>query len=178
MIAFQDIRLWPLERHDLMKNYQWANDLSLSHYSGSTPVPRSTQDIEGWFASISSNPETLMFAIKTVSGEYLGNIELRQLDLRCGNAELGVFLGEETSRGRGYGTQAVLALLGFAFTELRLHRVYVHVLATNSRARRAFEKCGFRIEGCERDAHYLKGHYEDVNVLGLLEHEFTSIVPA
>ena len=45
--------------------------------------------------------------------------------------------------GKGYGTDAVRALVDFGFAELRLERVWLEVGTENPRAQRAYEKAGF-----------------------------------
>ncbi len=172
MIEGRRVRLWPLERHDLLKNYQWANDRELARFAGMNPLPRSVFELERWFEGVVANPEIRMFAIKTPEGDYLGNIELRDLDLRCGNAEVGVLIGERAWWGRGVGTDAIQALGRFAFRDLRLHRLFARILESNPRALRSFEKCGFVREGRERQAHYQDGRFWDVHVLGVLAPEW------
>jgi RimJ/RimL family protein N-acetyltransferase len=46
------------------------------------------------------------------------------------------------------------------------------VLAYNKRAIRAYEKCGFVIEGREREAAFVDGAWHDDVMMGLLDHEF------
>ena len=178
MIEGHRIRLWPLERHDLLTNYQWANDRELARLAGMNPLPRSVAEIERWFEGTAADPEVRLFSIKTPEGDYLGNIELRDLDLRCGRAEVGIVIGEQAWWGKGCGTEAIRTLCRFAFEDLRLHRLYARVLASNPRALRSFSKCGFRSEGVERDAHFQDGAFWDVHVLGLLVHEWKALPPA
>lgn len=172
MIQAERLRLWPLEHCDLGKNYQWANDMELCRYAGALPMPKSLNELEGWYNSANSNPETSIFAIKLNDGAYIGNIEIRNLDLRCANCELGIILGEASMRGKGYGQEAVMALCGFVFDQLRLHKVTVHVLEFNERAAHMFTKCGFIQEGTERESFWSDGHYWDVRIFSILESEF------
>lgn len=173
MIEGSRIRLWPLERHDLLKNYQWANDRELIRLAGMNPLPKSVWEIERWYEGVATNPEVKMYSIKTPEGEYLGNIELRDLDLRSGRAEVGILIGERNWWGQGVGTDAIRALCRFAFRDLRMHRLYARVLEINPRARRAFEKCGFQEEGRERQCHFHDGKFWDAYLLGLLSHEWS-----
>jgi RimJ/RimL family protein N-acetyltransferase len=55
---------------------------------------------------------------------------------------------------------------------LRLHRIGIRVLAYNTRAIRAYEKCGFTIEGREREAAFVNGVWHDDMMMGLLETDF------
>ena len=49
-------------------------------------------------------------------------------------------IGERELRDQGYGTEVVGILLDFAFGELRLERVYLHVFDFNARAIHAYEQ--------------------------------------
>ncbi|HXE72424.1 MAG TPA: GNAT family protein [Candidatus Nitrosotenuis sp.] len=175
MIPGNLIRLWPLERHDLLKNYQWANDRQLIRLAGMSPLPKSVWEIERWYESVAQNPEVQVYSIKTAEGDYIGNIELLHLDSRSGHAEIGLLIGERGYWGKGYGSDAVDTLCRFAFQELRLHRLYARVLEYNERARRTFEKLGFRLEGTERETYYHQGRYWDASVLGLLDREYRGL---
>ena len=65
-------------------------------------------------------------------------------------------------------------LLNFAFKDLNLHRVYLHVFATNSAAIRAYEKAGFVYEGKLRSAAHIDGAYVDVVIMSVLREEYES----
>ena len=75
----------------------------------------------------------------------------------------------------GYGTDAIHLLLNFAFKDLNLNRVYLHVFETNERALRFYEKCGFIKEGVLRQAAYIDGHYLNVLVMAILETDWLQV---
>lgn len=75
---------------------------------------------------------------------------------------------------KGLGSEAIRLLLRHAFQELRLHRIGIRVLAYNTRAIRAYEKCGFVIEGREREAAFVNGAWHDDVMMGLLETGFSA----
>ena len=172
MIQSDNLHLWPIERQDLNNNYVWANDMELTRLAGATPLPRSSQDVEQWYRNLRVTPAQHIFAKKTKHGEYLGNIEFRGLDLRCGCAEIGIIIGERKAWGQGLGAEAIRSMCNFGFGELRLHRIYATTLSNNPRAIRLFEKCGFKLEGIKRQAYYQDGQYLDILMWGLLENEF------
>ncbi len=171
MIQGKLVRLWAVERHDLLKNYQWANDRELIRLAGMNPLPKSVWEIERWYENSTTSPNTQIFAIKSLDGEYLGNCELSDMEVRVGRAEVGIIIGEKVSWGAGIGSDAVHTLCKFAFQELRLHRLEARVLEHNERARRIFTKVGFKVEGTERSSHYAEGKWWDITMLGLLENE-------
>ena len=172
MLQSKRLRLWAIERHDLLKNYHWANNLDIARLAGMQPYPKSAADVDQWWETHANTPSTKIFAIKTHDGDYLGNLELRDIELISGRAEVGIILGEAQAQGQGYGTEAVRLVCRFAFRELRLHRLFARVLEHNKRAQNTFRRCGFVQEGAERQAHFAGGRHWDVILYGLLRQEF------
>lgn len=84
----------------------------------------------------------------------------------------GIVIGEKEYWNRGYGSDALRTLLRFAFEELNLHRVFLHVFDFNERAIRCYEKVGFRHEGRLRQARFTEGRYVDELVMAVLREEW------
>ena len=78
------------------------------------------------------------------------------------SAEYGIFIGEETARGKGFGTETARLFTEFGFAQLHLHRISLRLLAENEPARRSYEKAGFALEGIFHDMVLLDGQYRDV----------------
>ena len=83
---------------------------------------------------------------------------------RC---ELGFAL-QQRRWGRGLGTEAVTALVDFAFDSLGLHRIEADVDPRNDRSLRLLERLGFRREGYLRQRYYVNSERQDSVMLGLL----------
>jgi RimJ/RimL family protein N-acetyltransferase len=114
-----------------------------------------------------------MFAIREREGDRLvGSCQLLGLDARHRSAELQIRIGEPDARGRGLGTEAVALLLRHAFADLDLHRVSLHVFASNAAALATYERCGFVREGVLREAAMLDGRRDDVVVMGVLRRDW------
>ncbi len=64
-------------------------------------------------------------------------------------------------QGHGYATEAVEAAVGFAFRDLRLHRVSANYMPENTRSARVLRRCGFRVEGYAYDYIYIAGRWAD-----------------
>jgi ribosomal-protein-alanine N-acetyltransferase len=75
-------------------------------------------------------------------------------------ASLGYWLGLSHVR-QGYMTEAVRAVIPFAFHELRLHRLEAACMPTNSGSIRVLERCGFEREGYARRYLRINGEWED-----------------
>jgi RimJ/RimL family protein N-acetyltransferase len=105
----------------------------------------------------------------------IGEVLLGHIDRMNGSAELGIFIGEPEEWGKGYGTDAVNALVDFGFGELRLERIWLNVWTENDRARRAYEKAGFVHEGTLRHDRYESGRHTDGQVLAILRDEWLAL---
>jgi RimJ/RimL family protein N-acetyltransferase len=66
------------------------------------------------------------------------------IDLRNGETELGIMIGNRDYWSKGYGRDAVNTLIDHIFTSTTMIRIYLHTLDWNHRARRSFAKSGFR----------------------------------
>ena len=101
------------------------------------------------------------------TGEMLGEVELAELDLCHGTADVACW-ALPAARGRGMTTTALSAVLRFAYGGLGLHRVTYAWADGNTASGRVAEKCGFRIEGRQREAWLVDGRRVDVHIAGRL----------
>ena len=81
--------------------------------------------------------------LETSSRKPIGSVYLRDIDYSQKTAEYGIFIGEDTAVGKGYGTNAAKLMLEIAFGELKLEKVYLRVYMDNKAAIRCYEKVGF-----------------------------------
>jgi UDP-4-amino-4,6-dideoxy-N-acetyl-beta-L-altrosamine N-acetyltransferase len=168
MITGETISLRPLELRHLEKTREWANDPELMRLLNRA-LPISDGEHKQWFASLKERKDCIYFAIETnAQAVHVGNIWLWNIDPRHRHAELRIVIGNDTYTGKGAGTEAITRLCHYAFEQLNLHKIYAHVLAINPRARRAFEKAGFVLEGTLRDDRWTGESYTDVYLLGTL----------
>ena len=73
--------------------------------------------------------------------EYIGTVEL--YDMNRQEATLGIIIGEKDYWSKGYGPEAIHALLYHAFDTLGLKRVKLNTYGDNIRAQRSFKRIGF-----------------------------------
>jgi RimJ/RimL family protein N-acetyltransferase len=106
------------------------------------------------------------------ASEVIGEARLDRVDMQDRRASFAIGILDPQYLGKGIGTEALRLVLRFAFEQLKLHRISVRVLAYNHRAIRAYQKCGFVIEGHEREAAWMNGQWHDDVIMGLLDREF------
>jgi RimJ/RimL family protein N-acetyltransferase len=159
--------LCPLDRRHAERARTWANDVELSRMLDRAR-PVSDVEHEKWSAELYGHDDRVYFAIETGEGRHVGNIWLWDVDARHRKAEVRIVIGETQALGRGLGSEAIRLLADYAGDRLNLRRLYAYVLATNPRARRAFEKAGFDLEGVLRQDRWVGDAYADVFALGRL----------
>jgi RimJ/RimL family protein N-acetyltransferase len=172
MLKSKQITLTPLRPGDLPEMYDWINNRGLVILNGPYK-PVSAAQHEAWFNGIQQRADVAIFAIRLLEDDKLiGSCQLHSINHTHRSAELQIRLGDTSQHGKGYGTEAVLLLLEFAFKDLNLHRVYLHVFSSNLAAIRVYKKTGFVKEGVLREAAYIDGEYKDVAVMAMLQEEY------
>lgn len=158
-----DVVLRPLDRRHLAATLAWANDPELARLLNRTSSIGADEH-ERWFASLANRADTRHFAIES-GGRHIGNVWLADIDRRHRKAEVRIVIGLDDV-AQGSGVRALTLVTDHAFRALGLRRVYAYVLAFNMRAKRAFEKAGFEVEGTLRQDRLSGGVPVDVFVLG------------
>src|ERR1051325_499836 len=130
--------------------------------------PVSESEHEQWFATLKGRNDCRYFAIER-DDTHVGNVWLWNIEPKNRRAELRIVI-DHAHTDKGVGTEAITRLCDYAFAQLDLNRVYAYVLAINPRARRAFEKAGFELEGTLREDRWSGDAFTDVYVLGKLSH--------
>lgn len=171
MILGQKTRLRAIEREDIPTFVRWLNDPEVRHYL-EVYLPMSQAEEERWFERQLEDDSSRVFGVETEEGVLIGNVGLSDLDWKNRSAFLGIVIAEKEYWGRGYGSDAIVTLLGFAFGEMNFHRIYLSVFDFNQRAVRCYEKCGFRHEGRAREALFRDGRYHDALQMAILRQEF------
>ena len=158
-----EVVLRALERRHLAATLAWGNDPELRRLLDRAR-PIGAEEHERWFASLAERTDTRHFAIEA-GQQHVGNVWLAEINRRHRKAEVRIVLGLDAV-GKGCGSQALRLVTEYAFAALDLRRVYAYVLAFNPRARRAFEKAGFELEGTLRQDRLVNDTAVDVFVLG------------
>ena len=174
MIEGKRINLRAQEVSDLDRLYTWINDREVTrHLAMRYQVPYEAE--EAWVRNVASTVLSFAyvhFAIETKEGVHIGGVSFHETSRENRHARLGIMIGDKSYWSRGYGTDAILTFMRFAFDEMNLHRIDLTVDADNERAIACYRKCGFVEEVRQRQARYARGTYGDQFVMGILRDEF------
>lgn len=125
---------------------------------------------EHWLGTKVASGEVVQYIIVDKSdNKAVGSVYFRDISAKNRSAEYGIFIGEETARGKGLGTETAKLFTAFGFRDLGLHRIGMRVLDGNEASIRSCEKGGFVREGVFRDMEFLDGEYRDVIFMAMLE---------
>lgn len=156
------VRLRPIADADTDLIVKWRNTPSVvqNFIFRQTFTPEMHRN---WLATKVATGQVVQYIIiDKADDKPIGSVYYRDIDGHNRSAEYGIFIGEESARGKGLGTETAKLFTDFGFAELQLHRISLRVLAENTAARRSYEKAGFVQEGIFRDMELLDGQYRDV----------------
>ena len=156
------VRLRPIADADTDLIVKWRNTPSVvqNFIFRQTFTPEMHRS---WLATKVATGQVVQYIIiDKADDKPVGSVYYRDIDGHNRSAEYGIFIGEESARGKGLGTETAKLFTDFGFAELQLHRISLRVLAENPAARRSYEKAGFVQEGVFRDMELLDGQYRDV----------------
>ncbi len=149
MISGKKIKLREKRLGDAADDYAWLTDAELAELDAASP---STSTFPQYLAAYTSDlryPPTVrhQFAIETKESKHIGNCTYYGIDNDKKEAELGIMIGDRDYWDKGYGSEAVTALLEYVFEKTKLNRLYLKTLVDNKRAQKCFAKCGFTLYG-------------------------------
>lgn len=166
MKAYQDetagIYLRLMTREDTDRIVAWRNsDVVRKNFIYQELFTR--QSHENWIRTKVETGDVVQMIICDLETDLpLGSVYIRDIDRKHSKAEYGIFIGEDSARGRGLGTATAKLMLRYCFEEEKLHRIYLRAFAGNMAAIRSYEKAGFLREGLLRDDVCIDGEYCDI----------------
>ena len=158
---------------DLPSVIRWYRDPEIARLTRYQTRQMTQPEIERFFQVRMLAADALAYSIvELASRRVIGFTTFSALDGDNGSVMFHITIGERDAWGRGLGTEATQLMLQHAFERLGLHRVGLTVFSYNTRAIRAYEKAGFRVEGRLREAIQRQGEFFDEVQMGILAGEW------
>jgi len=142
-----------IDEADVGERYlSWMTDSAVVEFTESRFLTPRLEDLRRFVIDCRASSHSYMFAIVVKdTNEHVGNIKLGPINPHHGRGAVGIIIGEREAWGKGFATEAVMALSDWAFDSLALHKLIAGIYAVNLASVRAFERAGFVIEGRQID---------------------------
>jgi RimJ/RimL family protein N-acetyltransferase len=172
VIRLENSTLRPWHSDDATALVKHANNARIaSNLRDGFPNPYLLPDAKRWLALVGENREDVFLAIE-VHGEASGGIGLHGLkDVYRYSCEIGYWLSE-AHWGRGIMSEAVAAMVNYAFTKCTWLRLFACIFENNPSSMRVLEKNGFKQEAIHRKAVMKEGKLMDEHLYALLKDQW------
>lgn len=128
---------------------------------------------DGYFGGLDGDRKIGLIARHMPAEDVVGVFNLSEIVRGAFQSAYLGFYGVQGQTGRGLMTQALVAVLAYAFSELELHRVEANVQPANRRSLALIERVGFRKEGYSPKYLLIDGSWQDHERWAILADEFT-----
>ena len=155
--------LRPFKPSDIIETYLKAlNDISIIGQTESRHKKWDKKSATDFVKSASTKTSKIFGVFIKETHKPIGNIRIFNIHSIHMRAELSFLFYDKQEWSKGYGTEALEALLNYGFNELNLHRIVADYYATNTASEKVFGKLEFIVEGVFKD-HFVNENNEFVD---------------
>lgn len=147
METAKNIKLRKIKKTDLPYFLKWWRDKELIGLTSGI-YEKSNKILESYFYKMLTEKSGHHYIIILNNKKIIGNISLTNKSKKV--FEIHIIIGEKRYWGKGYGTIAIKKALKIAFKKLGYQKAYLEVRPENTRAIRAYQKCGFAKAGFKK----------------------------
>ena len=166
------IKLVPFKEEHIANTVEWVNDEEIIRLIDRSSEVVTLEGCNDWFENIEKDDAKVMFAILTSDGLHIGNCGLFEVSERSKKAKLWIYIGDKSLWGKGLGREALQELLDYGFNKMSLNKIYLYVVANNTRAQNLYESAGFVKEGEFKEDTFLGGEFMDTVYYGILKEKY------
>lgn len=149
MISSKNLYLRPILRSDAPQILAWENDPELWEVT-ETNGPFTLEDILYYIEQCNDlweNSQLRLMICNRQNDEAIGAVDLFDFNAHLKKAGIGILIGNPAYRNRGFGFEALNALVTFATADLHLKELECIIHPDNHASIRIFEKCNFKATG-------------------------------
>jgi RimJ/RimL family protein N-acetyltransferase len=139
------LKLRAPRRGDVKAVAMLANDRRIAENTARVPHPYGVDDAKQWLEAVNVNEQETAFLITLADDTPIGACGFAYLR-DTATPEVGYWLGA-AYWGKGYATEALRAVIDYAFTDCAHEALQAGARVTNPASRRVLEKCGFQWTG-------------------------------
>ncbi len=170
------VTLRQMNRNDMQLICDIFNDPELENLVVGWAFPLSIEQQNQWFEKHLADNLNFRFVIETPEDGAIGIATLTGIDWKNRRATHGIKLANKPRRTKGIATDAVMAIMRYAFDELGLHRLDGSWFDFNEPSKNLYKKCGWKEEGVKREYIYKRGEWRDLTIVGVLESDYRQLI--
>jgi RimJ/RimL family protein N-acetyltransferase len=156
------IEPFTVDRHLSERYVGWLNDPEIVRFSEQRRRAHTLNGCRAYAASFSGTPNYFWAVVaKDVALGHIGNLNT-YVDGNHGVGDIGILMGERTAQGRGYATEAWVAVCDYLLRTVGLRKVTAGTLAVNTPMLRLMERVGMVADGRRVRHHLWNGEEIDV----------------
>ncbi len=171
-IDSDNIYLSPISIEDADKYVEWLCNPNISDKLHSTKRVYNSINEKDFLNKMLENGEYNFSIVRKSDNTLIGNCGLNRVDNIDRTATVGIFIGDSDNHNKGYGSEALIALLKYGFGVLNLNNIDLNVFDFNLLAMNCYKKVGFKEYGRRHKAYYVNNEYHDVISMEILREDF------
>ncbi len=170
------LRLRPFTRGDVGAVFEYRQREDVARYLFDNAMSRETcaEAVQLRISQLGFEEEgdrIVLAAERREGGELIGEVCLIWRSAEQRQGEIG-YIFNPRFHGHGYATEAAIALVGFGFERLDLHRIFARCDPRNEPSFRVMERMGMRREAHYRGHMQVKGAWSEEYIYAVLAEEW------
>ena len=171
-IEGERLYLSPINEEDVETYVKWMNDFSVTDGLGTSHNITTIYGEKDWIQNTIKSNDIQLAIVKKENNTLIGNCSLHQINHYKKTSTLGIFIGEEQERNKGYGTETVKLLMKYGFEYLNLNNIMLQVYSFNKRAIKSYKKAGFKEFGRRHNVITIKNKLYDEIYMEILKEDY------
>ncbi|WP_414733594.1 GNAT family N-acetyltransferase [Acetobacterium carbinolicum] len=175
MIKGQLVNLTAIEKYDLDQLMAWRNQTGYRKYFREHREINNVMQTNWFENKVINDPTTIMLAIrKSEDNELLGCCGLCYINWINGSADLSLYIGWNNTYidEIGYAEESCELLFQYAFSELRLNRIWTEIYEIDKKKDDLYQKIGMTRDGILRESYFYDGKYLDSYIFSVLRSDY------
>lgn len=166
------IYLSPMNEEDVEMYTKWMNDFLVTDGLSMSARMVTLESEKNYINSMAKHGEYQFAIIDKKTDTLIGNGGFSMINHIKQNAEVGLFIGEEDMRNKGYGSEALNLMVKYGFEYLNLNNIMLKVYSFNDRAIKCYKKCGFKEFGRRHNVMPIKNKWYDEIYMEILKEDY------
>lgn len=150
-----------MTKDDIPYFLRWMNDQEVTQYLLAF-LPMEADELE-WIDRLqkNKNEDIVLVMVDPKTGKPIGSMGIHRINWKDRVASTGAVIGDKAYWGKGYGSEAKMLLLNYAFNTLNLRKICSGCVSFNTRSEAYSKKCGYKREGVFKKHIFRNGRYWD-----------------